>query len=526
MASPTTTRVRIGLLAAAAAAGLLNAPGAFAQGQVAKLTASDAQASDLFGNTAADGDIAVVGAAREETAGADAGAAYIFARNQGGPGNWGEVTKLLPNETTASDWFGHAVAISGDTVVVTARNHGDTFSGSGSAYVFQKDQGGFDNWGFVMKLVASDPSVNDLFGNSVAIDGDTVVVGAWFGDGPAIDDTGAAYVFERDQGGADNWGQVKKLNGSGTDASDSFGWSVDTRGDLIAVGAYSHDGGGTQQGAAYIFERDAGGADNWGEIKMLTAFDGSDFDFFARGIAIDGDILVAGADQDDDANPANINCSSGSAYVFAKDQGGVDNWGFVKKLINPNGSCGPPSGEFFGATVSISGTVIVASSVFDDDEGTNSGSAFLFERNEGGSDNWGLVARIHPGDVAENDTFGGAVSIMGDMIAASSFGDDDGGELSGSAYLFSTSVLLLASLDCNANNVSDLVELVNGAGADCNGNGHLDECDIADGTSLDDDADGVPDECTPACPADLDNDNTVGIVDFLALLANWGPCPP
>ena len=98
--------------------------------------------------------------------------------------------------------------------------------------------------------------------------------------------------------------------------------------------------------------------------------------------------------------------------------------------------------------------------------------------------------------------------------------------VAGSAYLFSTSILLLADLDCNANNVSDLVELVSGAGADCNGNGHLDECDIADGTSLDDDLDGVPDECTPACPADLDNDNTVGIVDFLALLASWGPCPP
>ena len=106
-------------------------------------------------------------------------------------------------------------------------------SNTGAAYIFERNQGGAENWGQVQKLTASDAAVNDQFGRSVAIDVDTVVVGAWLKNSNA----GAAYIFERNQGGAENWGQVKKLTASDAAAGDDFGSSVSINADTVVVGA-------------------------------------------------------------------------------------------------------------------------------------------------------------------------------------------------------------------------------------------------------------------------------------------------
>ncbi len=120
----------------------------------------------------------------------------------------------------------------------------------------------------VKKLIASDAQAGDNFGFSVAVSGDTAVVGAPFEGSRA----GAAYVFQRDQGGAGNWGEVKKLTASDAEAGDRFGVSAAVSGDTAVVGARSE---GSEAGAAYVFHRDEGGANNWGEVKKLTASDAS-----------------------------------------------------------------------------------------------------------------------------------------------------------------------------------------------------------------------------------------------------------
>jgi hypothetical protein len=124
----------------------------------------------------------------------------------------------------------------------------------------------------VKKLTASDAWDMDFFGSSVAVSGDISVVGA-YGEDAGGSAAGAAYVFYRDAGGADNWGEVKKLTASDAEANDNFGWSAAVSGDTAVVGAYVEDAGGSDAGAAYVFQRDAGGADNWGEVKKLTASD-------------------------------------------------------------------------------------------------------------------------------------------------------------------------------------------------------------------------------------------------------------
>ena len=275
--------------------------------EVKKLLASDAQAGDVFGySVAVSGDTAVVGAMWEDAGGADAGAAYVFQRDEGGAGDWGEVTKLTASDAQASAQFGESVAMSGDTAVVGARG---AFA-AGAAYVFQRDQGGAANWGQVKRLTASDAQGGDQFGFSVAVSGNTAVVGANTEDAGGSN-AGAAYVFQRNEGGADNWGEVKKLTASDAQAGDGFGISVAVSGDTAVVGAHSEDTGGNNAGAAYVFGRDQGGADNWGEVKKLLASDAQVDDQFGISVAVSGDTAVVGADGEDAGG-----ISAGAAYVF------------------------------------------------------------------------------------------------------------------------------------------------------------------------------------------------------------------
>ncbi len=167
--------------------------------------------------------------------------------------NWDEVKKLLASDAQAGDFFGISVAVSGDTAVVGAFHEGAGGIRAGAAYVFVRDQGGADNWGQVKKLIASDAETGDYFGYKMAVSGDTAVVGATNEDAGGSR-AGAAYVFQRNQGGADTWGEVKKLTASDAQADDRFGLSVAVSGDSAVVGAYFEDAGGGNAGAAYVFD--------------------------------------------------------------------------------------------------------------------------------------------------------------------------------------------------------------------------------------------------------------------------------
>ncbi|MBU1695026.1 MAG: FG-GAP repeat protein, partial [Verrucomicrobia bacterium] len=179
------------------------------------------------------------------------------------------------------------------------------------------------------KLTASDGAAGDRFGYAVAVAGDTAVVGAYSNQ----TGQGAAYIFYRDEGGAGNWGQAAKLTASDGAAGDEFGYAVCITGDTVVVGARHDDDGGADAGSAYVFYRDEGGADNWGQVKKLTASDGAAGDEFSYSVSVEGDTAVIGAPFDDDAAAA-----AGSAYVFYRDQGGTDNWGQVKKLTASDGA--------------------------------------------------------------------------------------------------------------------------------------------------------------------------------------------
>jgi len=187
---------------------------------------------------------------------------------------WKYVTSISHHSTyeAGMEW-GNSVDIDGDTMIVGANNASSGGEpAAGAALVLYRDEGGADNWGQVKRLQVITPTNSDMFGHSAAIDGDTIVVGT-----PLRGTGGKAYVFYRNEGGADNWGQVAKLMTTDAASGAIFGLSVAINGNTVVVGSPYRGTGGR----AYVFYRNQGGADNWGEVATLTRSDPAGGDQFA-----------------------------------------------------------------------------------------------------------------------------------------------------------------------------------------------------------------------------------------------------
>jgi hypothetical protein len=252
-----------------------------------------------------------VGAKGTQEAGTATGSAYVFDRHLGGLDNWGESKKLSASDAAAEDSFGEAISISADVVAVGASGDDDFGSQSGSVYLYERDLGGGGNWGESKKVNAADQVDFDGFGKALAIDADRLLVGMWSDDEPEHK-SGSAYIFERHSGGVDNWGEVNKLGASDAGEQDSFGWAVAIDADGAAVGAYLDTHEGVRSGSAYTFERNQGGLNSWGQTQKLVATDAAPGDAFGVSIGIGGETIVAGAPLDDHAGT-----QSGSVYVYA-----------------------------------------------------------------------------------------------------------------------------------------------------------------------------------------------------------------
>ena len=396
--------------------------------QTDKLTAADGTTNDWFSfSVAVAGDVAMVGVPHDSDAGNESGSAYVYERHAGGTNAWGQVQKLTAFDGEAFDDFGFSVAVAGDVAVVGAYGDSNVGHQAGSAYVYERNAGGTNVWGFVRKLGALDAAAGDIFGTAVAADGDVIVVGAK-GDDDMGTASGSAYVFERNAGGTNAWGQVRKLTASDATAGDWFGGSVAVAGDVVLVGAPTKDAGPLiNAGAAYLFERNAGGTNTWGEIAKLTPMVPGQFDSFGIAVAVDGDVAVIGAYGDSHAGTA-----SGSAYVFERNAGGTNAWGRVRKLTASDAA----AYHSFGVSVAVSGDATVIGAYGDGDAGYYAGAAYVFERNAGGTNAWGQTQKLIAADTAAGDILGFSVALAGDVVVVGAKGDDDAGDESGSAYIF------------------------------------------------------------------------------------------
>ena len=390
----------------------------------AKVTASDRTVNSQFGwSVATLRDLAVVGSPHDAT-GTGSGSAYLYARSLDGSNTWTQIKKLLPLSGHALDEFGTAVAISGDTVVVGARLRDDQGANSGAAYVFMRNQGGTDLWGLVKELLATDEASGDQFGTAVSISDDTVAVGSPLANASALANSGAVYIFGRNQGGSNEWGQVKKLVASGPATADHFGSSVSLSADTLVAGAPLVGG----SGAAYVFMRNQGGTDLWGFVKKLVSGDGLSNGQFGTAASIAGDIIAISAPQ---VNASGLG-DSGAVYVLTRNQGGTGQWGQVKRLF----AADLATGDHFGSALAVNADALVVGAQLADGNGTDSGAAYLFTQNQGGSNLWGQVDKFLPSAIGSSDNFGSAVAISSGTVVVGAYNGLDSGFRYGTAFMF------------------------------------------------------------------------------------------
>lgn len=362
--------------------------------QQAYIKASNTGGSDFFGTSVAlDGDTLVVGAPGEDSSAVgvggnqadnsapSSGAAYVFTRSGG---VWRQQAYLKASNTGASDRFGVAVAVSGDTLVVGADGEASGSTGvganqadntapwSGAAFVFTRNAG---IWTQQAYLKASNAQANDEFGAAVSISGDTLVVGAWGESSSATgvggnqsdnsaSQSGAAYVFTR---AGSTWTQQAYVKASNTGADDEFGISVSLSGDTLAVGADGEasfaDGiGGIQSdnsspgsGAVYVFTRSG---TTWTQQAYVKASNTGPGDLFGYAVSVSGDTMVVGASNEASAgcgpapSPADNSANfAGAAYVFTRTGGVWTHRAYLKAA-----NCG--GGDIFGSSVSTSGDLV------------------------------------------------------------------------------------------------------------------------------------------------------------------------
>ncbi len=279
-----------------------------------RLSAGDPAASERFGSSVAiSGDWILVGdPLNNNVGGEDSGATYAFQRT----GNtWTEITKLGGIGSASEDAFGNAVAISGRTLVVGSLRDDHTVGANvGSVYVFFNAGNG---WQLQAKLTASDGQVGDFFGNAVAIEGDRLVVGASSDDHSGMNRVGSAYIFERSAG---IWTEVAKLISGGPGDGERFGTSVALSGDTVIAGAPRHNvsiPGGFEAGKVAVFVRSPDGM--WDEEASLIADNFEISDRLGTAVAISGDLVVAGAPLTD--LPFAGGDNGGSVSVFERSAG-------------------------------------------------------------------------------------------------------------------------------------------------------------------------------------------------------------
>ena len=380
--------------------------------EVVKLTGPEDE-DERFGiSVSVDGDLAILGARlADDGSTVEAGAAYIHGRNVGGADNWGLVKKIKASDAEAADYFGWSVSISGNTAVVGAIQEDSKGLNAGAAYVFERDHGGTDNWGQRAKITASDGSAtNRDFGYSVTIDGDTAIISMRQEDSNGTN-AGAVYVFERDLGGTNSWGERTKITADDGGEGDGLGWSVALHGDTVIVGAPHEDGAAADAGAAYVYERDLGGTDSWGQrVKLTPSYTTGTAMLFGTSVALRSDGAVIGAPGDDE-----LGANNGAAYVHERDEGGTNNWGQVKRLTASDAV----NSAAYGSSVAIDGDILVIGVPFDVKNPYYLrfvGAAYMYERDRGGVNNWGTVRKITSSDYEPYDSFGKSVAMDGGVV--------------------------------------------------------------------------------------------------------------
>jgi hypothetical protein len=359
-------------------------------GDEVKLTTPDASGGDRFGIWIDMSADTMVAGASENRDGPNFGAAYVYVLENGA---WGLQTKLLSPDTRP---FGRTVAIDGDTIVVGALEDRAAFGGqdAGMAYVFTRASG---TWSLQAELVSTDVPIRNRWADAVAIEGDLIAVGMTE-DQNAGFFSGATYLFRRAGG---TWVQEAKLAPADAAAGSNFGSDVAISDGRVAVGARTKEVGGVSlAGAAYLFERLGG---TWVQQARIIAPNPGAGGIFARSLDLSGDTLVATKPEDPEAGP-----SAGAAFVYREQADG--SWQLEQKLIGSDTT----SFNSFGSSVSmLDGQIVVGAPNSSSSGVGTSGAVYVFERDSTG---WREVQRLIASDPTTFAGYGFAVEAAGEVV--------------------------------------------------------------------------------------------------------------
>ena len=307
--------------------------------------------------------------------------------------SWFKVQELTAADAAANDGFGRTISVSGDYAIVGAPDDDDHGLSSGSAYIYKRSG---STWSQQQKLDAWDAEADDKFGWSVSLSGNYAIVGA-----PESDDSGSssgsAYIFQLS---GSTWYYQQKLVASDGAQLNDFGSSVAISSDGYAiVGAYCNNGNGIAicSGAAYIFKLSGS---TWSQHQKLVASDVASFAYFGRSVSISSTgYAIVGA--------SNGNAGSGSAYIFKLS---ISTWSEQQKLVASDAV----SGDLFGTSVSVSGGYAIVGAPGNDDSGSGSGSAYIYELS---GSVWVMTKYLVASDAKSGDNFGSSVAISNNGYA-------------------------------------------------------------------------------------------------------------
>ena len=416
-----------------------------------KLAASDGMVGDWYGSSVAlDGDTLVVGSYKDDDKGSNSGSVHVYVRSGT---TWSVQQKLVADDGAEFDGFGRAVALSGETLVVGAYGDED----KGSVYVFVRSD---TSWSKQQKITASDGAIGAYFGYSVALAVDTLVVGAE-GDFVKGSFSGSVYVYVRS---SSSWSLQQKITADDGLEDDYFGSSVAISGETLVVGAYGDDHGDNNMcsrcGSAYVYVRSS---TSWSEQQKLVADDGflpntltpkpgKIGEEFGISVAISGETLVVGAHGNTYLNDFYNGDASGSVYVYVRSG---TSW-FEQQEISSSASY-----EYFGISVALSSDNMVVGVekgwVYEDydlldydcDEVKKKTyppcykwdpewhllrGVYVYVRS---GTSWSVQQEIVPSDGAAFEYFGSSVALSGKTFVVGAYGDDD---FRGSAYIFAATV--------------------------------------------------------------------------------------
>lgn len=351
------------------------------------------------------GDWAAIGCPGDQDVAYKAGAVRV---REWVAGAWVERQKIYGSDSWERDHFGYSVDVDGDTLVVGAPSNANGGYRRGAVYVFVKSG---DTWTETQKLGASDASDSDEFGWSVSLDGDRLLVGARAGDKPGAQNSGTAYFFDRAGGVFTQTQEVWAGDGA---AVDYFGHRVDLDGDVAVVGCHGNDDFGTGTGSAYIYRNNAG---TWSQEKKLRPGTLDSLDYFGYDVAIEGDVVVCGA-QGWDGNFS----SQGAVFIYRKVGA---NWIYDQYFP------GVHDGGQFGHSVELQNGLLLAGANRGAGLQPEAGDAVLLVDN---GNTFNAIARVLARDGVTGDRFGASVAMDGDRFLIGAIEKAEFGSESGGAY--------------------------------------------------------------------------------------------